>query len=67
MSKSDRKFVNLEQEWELNDWLKRNGYPQTEERRKWMKDLVNQAKKSYGKKSSDNLTWEELDKFHAKK
>ena len=64
MGKTRGKFINVSEEWELNDWLDRNGYRETEANRTELIELVQVVKDSNGKKSSDNLSWEELDAYH---
>ncbi|EKT52963.1 MULTISPECIES: hypothetical protein [Providencia] len=59
MSKSDRKFVNLSQDHELEDWLYRNKFSKKEENLNELIEIINNNVKDGN--TSDNITWEELD------
>lgn len=61
MSKSDNDFINVNQDYELNDWLDRNGYRETEKNRKELRKIILDLK---GGDSSKNLKWKELDAAH---
>lgn len=65
MSKRDRDFVNTDpsQEYELKDWLERNEFSRSAENVKVLKEIINEKLK---KKSSDNITWQELDNVLSK-
>lgn len=63
MSKRDNEFINVNQDYELNDWLSRNGYRETEQNRKELRRIILDLK---GGSSSKNLTWKELDDAHSK-
>ncbi|MGP9468735.1 hypothetical protein ACT3RU_17235 [Halomonas sp. TP35] len=58
MSKSDNDFINTNQDYELNDWLARNGYRETDANRTELRKIILDLK---GGNSSKNLTWKELD------
>ena len=66
MGKTRGKFINVSEDWELNDWLDRNGYRKTEENRTELIRLVQVVKDALKKTSSQNLSWEELDAYHKK-
>lgn len=59
MSKSDRKFVNLSQDYELEDWLYRNDFSTKEDNLNELIEIINNNVKDGN--TSDNITWEELD------
>jgi hypothetical protein len=61
MSKSDNKFVNTskEQEYELKDWLYRNGFSKKQTNVDELKDIINEKVKSGD--TTNNITWDELD------
>lgn len=61
MSKSDHKFVNTskEQEYELKDWLYRNGFSRKQSNVDELKDII--ADKVKGGDTLKNITWDELD------
>lgn len=65
MSKRDRDFVNTDpdQEYELKDWLERNEFSRSAENVKVLKEIIYEKLK---KKSSDNITWQELDNVLSK-
>ncbi len=66
MSKTRGKFLNLNEIWEINDWLSRNGYRETEDNRKLFAEYVSEVKKFYYIASSENLSWGDLDDYHEK-
>lgn len=61
MSKSDHKFVNTskEQEYELKDWLYRNGFSRKQSNVDELKIII--ADKVKGGDTLKNITWDELD------
>lgn len=61
MSKSDHKFVNTskEQEYELKDWLYRNGFSRKQSNVDELKAII--ADKVKGGDTLKNITWDELD------
>lgn len=59
MSKSDKKFVNTSQEYELEDWLYRNDFSKKKSNVDELKDIINHKVKKGN--TSDNITWDELD------
>lgn len=63
MPKQDDEFINVSQDYELNDWLDRNGYRETEENRKELRKIILYLK---GGDSSKNLKWVDLDDEHAR-
>ena len=62
MTKPDNQFINVtdnSQTYELDDWLERNGFRETEDNRKELKLIINNdLKKGI---TSKNVKWEELD------
>lgn len=59
MSKSDHDFVNMSQEYELKDWLYRNGFSKKEENFTKLKNIINVKIKEND--TSKNITWATLD------
>ncbi|EHY1015885.1 hypothetical protein [Vibrio vulnificus] len=59
MSKSDNKFVNLSDRYELKDWLYRNDFSKKESNVDELIDIINNKVKQGN--TEDNITWDELD------
>lgn len=59
MSKSDKKYVNTNQEHELKDWLYRNNFSTKESNVDELKEIINNQVKQGD--TADNITWDELD------
>lgn len=59
MSKSDNKFVNTSQEYELQDWLYRNDFSRKQSNVDELSDII--ADKVKGGNTLKNITWDELD------
>lgn len=57
------KYVNKSEDWELNDWLDRNGYRETAANQMVLCKIIDNAKAYNGLDSKQNLTWEQLDKY----
>lgn len=57
------KYVNKSEDWELKDWLDRNGYRETEANQKVLCKIIDNAKAYNDLDSEQNLTWEQLDKY----
>ncbi|MDF7675396.1 hypothetical protein PT286_01405 [Neisseriaceae bacterium ESL0693] len=64
MTNQDHEYVNLSESHEINNWLKRNGLRQTQANQEKFPQLVNDAKKHYGKSSQQHLKWQELDNYY---
>lgn len=59
MSKVDSDFVNMSQDYELKDWLYKNGFSKKEENYKKIVDIINvKIKKGI---TANNITWAQLD------
>lgn len=63
MTKSDHKFVNTGQSYELEGWLDRNEYRKTAANNEELQKIILNLK---GGDSSKNLKWEELNNARAK-
>lgn len=59
MSKSDNKFVNTSQEYELQDWLYRNDFSRKQSNVDELSDIIADTVK--GGNTLKNITWDELD------
>lgn len=65
MTKGVGIFINLSETWELNYFLKKNNYSQTEENRKKLTKIIkDKIKPFYRLESSQNLTWNNLDSYY---
>lgn len=58
MSKADNKFINVNQTYELEDWLYRNGFSKKAANVEELKKIILLLKEG---NSTQNLSWEELD------
>lgn len=61
MGKSDKKFVNTSkaQEYELEDWLYRNGFSKKQSNVNELKTIIDEKLKKGN--TANNITWDELD------
>ncbi|MDQ9311010.1 hypothetical protein HV284_24745 (plasmid) [Escherichia marmotae] len=60
MGKSDHKYVSTDkrEEYELEDWLKRNDFSSGDNNIKELNKIIDEKVR---KKKGDNITWDELD------
>lgn len=58
MSKADNQFINVNQTYELQDWLYRNGFSKKAANVEELKKIILLLK---GDNSRQNLSWDELD------
>lgn len=67
MSKPVGEFINTQEYWELNHFLKKYGFRETETNRDNLVILIqNTIKPNLGLNSSDNLRWEQLHDYYSK-
>ncbi|MBV6818709.1 hypothetical protein KWG64_12230 [Rahnella sp. PD12R] len=59
MSKSDSDFINVNQSYELKDWLTRNEFASSDDNVEKLKDII--LKKLKDNDSAKNARWSELD------
>ncbi|MFU2315144.1 hypothetical protein [Rahnella sp. PCH160] len=59
MSKSDSDFINVNQPYELKDWLTRNEFAASDDNVEKLKDII--LKKLKDNDSAKNVRWSELD------
>lgn len=59
MSKSDHQFVNTSQQYELEDWLYRNGFSKSKANVLELKLVIDFKVKEWD--TRDNISWDELD------
>lgn len=58
MSKADNKFVNVSENYELEDWLYRNHFSKSKANIQALRPIILQVKGGY---SAHNLSWAALD------
>ena len=64
MAKPKGKYINFSEEWEINDWLERNGFRKTSKNRDYFVIYGHWIKKKLKMESSENLSWDILDDYH---
>ena len=63
MSKTIGKYINKSESWELNHFLSKHGYRETEDNRKQLIKIIDEIKKD---KDLKNLSHDQIDKYHEK-
>ncbi|EOM3008097.1 hypothetical protein ACQ9QK_004973 [Escherichia coli] len=58
MTKSDHKYVNTNESYELEGWLKRKGFSAGNNNIKELKKIIDEKVRE---EKGDNITWDELD------
>lgn len=61
--KSDWKYINLKQDYEIDYLLNKYGYAVNEKNRDLFRQYIEEAKEYFGKAPSDNLEHDEFYKF----
>lgn len=58
--------INKNQDHELEYWLRKNEFSQSEENKEVLRRIIDDAKKANGLRSNDHLTHDTLDQFFEK-
>ncbi len=66
MSKPRGKYINTSEDWELNHFLSKHGYRETEDNRAQLIKIIDKVKDKFGVKSSENLSHAQIDEYHEK-
>lgn len=66
MSKPRGKYINTSEYWELNYFLSKHGYRETQDNRAQLIKIIDKIKDDLGVESSENLSHDQIDKYHEK-
>ena len=66
MSKPRGKYINTSEDWELKHFLSKHGYRETENNRVKLIKIIEKAKDNLGVENSENLSHDQIDKYHEK-
>ena len=66
MTKPRGKYINTSEDWELNHFLSKHGYRETENNRAQLIKIIEKAKDNLGVESSENLSHDQIDKYYEK-
>mgnify|MGYP003088405832 CR=1 FL=1 len=66
MSKPRGKYINTSEDWELNHFLSKHGYRETKDNQTQLIEIIDKVKDKLGLKNSENLSHEQIDKYHEK-
>lgn len=64
MGKRIGKFISKSEDWELNHFLSKHGYRETEDNRKQLIKIIDEIKDKLGFSTSENLSHDQIDKYH---
>ncbi|WP_018652183.1 hypothetical protein [Actinobacillus capsulatus] len=64
MSKPIGKYISKSEDWELNHFLSKHGYRETEDNRTQLISIIDKVKGELGLKSSENLSHDQIDEYH---
>ena len=66
MSKPRGKYINTSEDWELKHFLSKHGYRETKDNQTQLIEIIDKVKDKLGLKNSENLSHEQIDKYHEK-
>ncbi|MDE8033560.1 hypothetical protein OQ257_00015 [Actinobacillus equuli subsp. equuli] len=64
MNKPRGKYISKSEDWELNHFLSKHGYRETEDNRTKLISIIDKVKDELGLKCSENLSHDQIDEYY---